>query len=327
MTFDDMLAFTTKNNEKSIITVGIIQGGKVSCTVYGKNGTILPYNEHIYEIGSITKTFTASLLFKVVSEGKIKLDDSINKYFNLPRKDYYPTIKHLITHTSGYKSHYLNKQMVKNLFHRKNSFYNISKNDLIECIGKINLKNKNYNFNYSNFGIAVIGVVISEIYNDEYTTLINDFIKVELGLNKTKVSNSSVDLGKYWDWAKNDAYISAGALTSTIEDMLKYTQLQMNETIKYLSGTHETLAEVNTSSAQYRKMDIHIDSVGAAWLIDKQNNIIWHNGGTGNYNCYIGFDKNKKVAVVILSNLPPGYRIPATVMGVKLLTALQKSEV
>jgi len=327
MTFDNMLAYTTKNNKKSIITVGIIQNGKTSCFLYGENGTALPYSEHIYEIGSVTKTFTASLLFKAVNEGKIELDDSINKYLDLPQRDYYPTIRRLITHTSGYKSYYLNKQTISNTLHGKNSFYGISKNELIECIKRTNLKDKDYSFNYSNFGIAVIGAVISEIYKDEYTALMNEFIKDELGLNKTKVSNSSGDLEKYWDWAENDSYIPAGALSSTIEDMLKYAQIQMDGTNTNISGTHEMLAEVNASSAQYKKMNIHIDSIGAAWIIDKHNGIIWHNGGTGHYNSYIGFDKENKIAVVILSNLPPNYRIPATVMGIRLLVDLQKGNV
>jgi len=326
MSFDDMLAFTTKNNENSVITVGIIQNEKASYTVYGENGTILPHNEHIYEIGSITKTFTASLLFKAISEGKVKLEDSINKYLNLPEKDYYPTIRRLITHTSGYKSYYLDKRTVKKYFQGKNIYSDFSKDDLIQRIGKVNLEDKDYSYNYSNFGIAVIGAVISEIYKDNFRELINGFIRVDLGLYKTKVSNNPIDLGNYWDWSENDAYIPAGALTSTIEDMLKYAQLQMDESNALFSKMHEKLAEANASSGQFEKMNIHIDSVGAAWIIDRHNNIIWHNGGTGHYNSYIGFDKNKQIAVVILSNLPPSYRIPATVMGIKLLVDLQKGE-
>lgn len=56
-----------------------------------------------------------------------------------------------------------------------------------------------------------------------------------------------------------------------------------------------------------------------SWIIDKENDIVWHNGGTGNYNSYLGFNPQTKTAVVVLSNLPPNYKIPATVLGVKLL--------
>ena len=65
-----------------------------------------------------------------------------------------------------------------------------------------------------------------------------------------------------------------------------------------------------------------MDEIGMAWIIDSRNGFVWHNGGTGNYNSYLGFDKESSTAVVVLSNTAPGYRIPATVLGVKLLNEL-----
>lgn len=97
----------------------------------------------------------------------------------------------------------------------------------------------------------------------------------------------------------------------------------MDEKLDYLAMAHESLAEVNASTATYEKMGIRIDDIGAGWMIDKLNNIIWHNGATGNYNSYIGFDKENQVGVVILSNLSPDYRILATIMGIEILTSLQ----
>lgn len=135
MTFDSMLAYTTKNNENAVITVGIIQNGKACYTVYGKNAMVLPQTEHVYEIGSLTKTFTTSLLFKAISEGKISLDNHIDKYWDLPEKVYYPTIRRLITHTSGYKGYYFETQMVSNFFHGRNDFYGISTEQLISRVG------------------------------------------------------------------------------------------------------------------------------------------------------------------------------------------------
>lgn len=63
-----------------------------------------------------------------------------------------------------------------------------------------------------------------------------------------------------------------------------------------------------------------MDEIGMSWIIDKENGIVWHNGGTGNYNSYLGFHSETGMAVVILSNLSPKYRIPATMLGVKILT-------
>jgi len=98
----------------------------------------------------------------------------------------------------------------------------------------------------------------------------------------------------------------------------------MLEEPEYLSIAHEALAQVNASNASYEQMGIRMDAVGAGWMMDNENKIIWHNGATGDYNSYIGFDKENQIGVVILSNLPPDYRIPATVMGIEILASLQK---
>ena len=58
MTFEEMLSYTTKNNDEAKITVGTIKDGKMEFVVYGSNGEVLPSEEHEYEIGSLTKTFT-----------------------------------------------------------------------------------------------------------------------------------------------------------------------------------------------------------------------------------------------------------------------------
>jgi len=112
LSFEEALQFATKNNDKAIITVGVIKDGEASFTVYGNNGMELPQEPHTYEIGSITKTFTASFIYRAIQEGKIYLDDTIDHYLDLPKKKHYPTIKQLLTHTSGYKAYYFETPMI-----------------------------------------------------------------------------------------------------------------------------------------------------------------------------------------------------------------------
>ena len=325
MTFEEMLAYTTKDNKDAIITVGTIQNDKMTYDVYGENGRKLSPLEHIYEIGSITKTFTTSLLCKAISEGRVTFNNQIDDYLNLPEKNYYPTISRLLTHTSGYKGYYFEKPMISNFLQNKNDFYGISEKILIERLEKISLKDSDYSFRYSNFGMATLGLVLEQLYNKDYTPLINDYISDDLGLKNTSISNESGDLKNYWDWSESDAYIPSGALLSNITDMMKYAELHMDENPEYLSIAHEILANVNVTTETYEKMGIRIDAVGAGWMIDNENNIIWHNGGTGNYNSYMGFDKGNQIGVIVLSNLPPNYRIPATVLGIEILTSLQSA--
>lgn len=323
LSFNDALNYTLESNSDAVITVGIIQNDKVSYNVYGKDGTELLPEEHVYEIGSLTKTFTAAIVEKGIEEGKINLDDSIDMYLDLPEGNNYPTIRQLLTHTSGYKAYYFESPMVSNFFNRRNDFCGISDDMMLNQLSKLSVSDEDHAFNYSNFGYATLGLILESVYREEYTTLMNRFVQDELGLHNTKISDGSGDLGNYWDWHQGDAYLCTGSITSNITDMMAYAQMQLSDEESF-AVCHEPLAVINASTDSHMKIGIFMDEIGMSWIIDNENGIVWHNGGTGDYNCYLGFDSKARTAVVILSNLSPNYRIPATALGVKLIQELCK---
>lgn len=321
LSFQEALAYTTKENDDAVITVGIIKGGQISYTVYGANGKELPQALHTYEIGSLTKTFTAAMISKAVREERIDIRETIDRYLPLPEGNAYPTIEELLTHTSGYQSEYFEIPMISNFFTGRNDFYGITREMLLRKAGELNLPEEEYPFSYSNYGYAVLGLVLEAVYERDYTTLMNAFLQEELHLANTRISNQNGDLGKYWDWNSNDAYLSAGAITSDISDMLSYAQMLLDQ-YAYFADCQKSLKEIHASTEQNKMIGIRLDAIGMAWIIDRENGIIWHNGGTGDYNSYLGFIPETGAAVVVLSNLSPNYRIPATVLGIKALTEL-----
>lgn len=318
LTFEEALAYTTKDNPDAVITVGIIKDGQVSYQVYGENGAVLPAGLHTYEIGSLTKTFTALLISKAIREGKIHLDDTIDHYLPLPGGNAYPTVKKLLTHTSGYKAYYFESPMIANFFKNRNDFYGITKEMVLAKADGLSMDKESHGFVYSNYGYAVLGLVLEAVYDTDYTALANDFAQNELGLPNTRLSDKNGDLGHYWDWNTADAYLSAGAITSNISDMLSCAQMQL-EGNAYFAACHNSLKTINASTEVYKAMGIRMDEIGMSWIIDSENGIVWHNGGTGSYNSYLGFHPETDTAVVVLSNLAPGYRIPAAVLGAKQL--------
>lgn len=323
MTSNEIINYTTSGKENAVITVGIIKDGQVTYTVYGEDGKVLPDQLHTYEIGSLTKTFTAAMICKASEENKLDITQTIDKYLNLTSGNNYPTIEQLLTHTSGYKSYYFEKPMISTFLHGKNNFYGITKDMIINKISRLSVSDGEHGFKYSNFGYAVLGLVLEQVYGQSYKLLINEFLQNDLGLINTKISDKNGDLGKYWDWNDDDAYLSAGALTSNIEDMLLYAQMQLQQ-YKYFKNCHKSRKVINASTKEYRMMGVNIDEIGTAWIIDNDNNITWHSGGTGAYNCYLGFNPETDIAVVVLSNLAPNCRIPATVLGVKIMSELNK---
>lgn len=151
LSFEEALGYTTANNKDAIISVGVIKNQKASFKVYGCDGKALPSEVHTYEIGSVTKTFTAALVSKAIQEKNINLDDTVDAYLALPQDKKYPTIRQLLTHTSGYKAHYFEKPMISNFFARRNDFYGITKEIFLDRVAAIDLSSKKKSFRYSNF--------------------------------------------------------------------------------------------------------------------------------------------------------------------------------
>ncbi|MFJ7746147.1 serine hydrolase [Peribacillus sp. NPDC097295] len=167
-----------------------------------------------YEIGSITKTFTASFLSKYVIERKLSINDSIQKYIEgIKEHEYYPTLLRLATHTSGYSATLpLNKHEYFNLMlglisgnsdMNKNNPLNMDFNKMKILIEKNKLQKVDYSWKYSNFGMSLIGYVLGTVSGKGYWNDMNDFIHFELGLSDTYLGTSNNNLCGY-DRKNND---------------------------------------------------------------------------------------------------------------------------
>ena len=315
-TSNQMIDYTLNNNENAIISVAIYNENGITYNVYGAD-----YNlNYDYEIGSITKTFTAMLVSKAIEEERINLDDSISNYLELENR-YYPTIKRIITHTSGLKPYYLSLQKIKNYFAGGNDFYNISKEQLLKELNKTRLEERDYNFNYSNFGVSALGLVLEKVYDKNYNELLEEYLQ-QLDMNNTTIATGTGILSGYWKWNENDGYIPSGAIISNIEDMSKYLETLITSDENYVINVAEPLTDINVENEIYNMLDVNIDSVGMTWMIDNKNNIIWHNGSTTNFNSYIGFNRKKKIGVVVLSNISPQKDINMTLIGNRIMHEL-----
>jgi CubicO group peptidase (beta-lactamase class C family) len=318
MSASELIAYDCKDKDVKI-SVAIIENGNVTFHIYGHDGE--ESNIYDYEIGSISKTFVGLMCAKAVSEGKILLSDSIAKYLDLGNSKYYPTIERLLTHTSGYDAYYFESQMISNKFAQiENDFYGISKARILNKVKSISLQDKDYPFNYSNFGISVVGLVLEKIYSDSFTNLMNEYIQTQLNLSDTKVAKQNGNLSGYWQWKNNDGYIPAGAIISNITDMAAYLNIYLNDTVTYASQTYTEIKAVNVSAGMNEKFNVRVDSIGYTWILDNKNDIVWHNGATTNFNSYMGFTKDKKKGVVVLGNINSEEKASMTIIGTKLLT-------
>lgn len=323
MTFEQCLSYTTQDMPEAKVGVVVLQNGEANISFYGNNAERIPYDSYEFEIGSLTKTVTAALILRAENEGSLRLSDSIDRFIKLPKQAYYPTIERLLTHQSGYKSFYLERPMIGNFFSGGNSFYRITRGMLLRRIGRVHLQDKAYPFEYSNFGISVLGLLLEELYQTRYTELVNAYVQQELGMQHTHISDGTEEISDGWMWAQDDAYLPAGGLISTADDMAIYARALLRAQPAYLARMRDPLAKIDATTERLASLGMRMDSAGATWMIDDEHGILWHNGGTSNYSSYLGFDPSRQIAVVILTNLPPDFRIPATVLGAKLMLERQ----
>jgi CubicO group peptidase (beta-lactamase class C family) len=188
------------------LTIGTYMEGKNAIHVFDATGEISNEN-YVYPIGSVTKTFVASLLSKYVHEGKMSLDDSISKYIGgLDNGRYYPTLKRLAAHTSGYATRLgANAIMAVFVDEVKEGFgigggynpYNLTLEEMTRIVRKKLVADKDYRWNYSNFNYALLGYAIGVASGQGYWKTMDDFLLNDIEMSSSYTGIKSQNISAY----------------------------------------------------------------------------------------------------------------------------------
>lgn len=298
---------TTSFPNNTELAFAIIKNGVIS--FYGirkQNDTILSVNNSnsIFEIGSITKIFTATLLANIILNKKVKLDDDIHKFFDFPFHNQTKiSFKELANHTSGLS------RLPSNLdvsLHAKNPYKEYSKTAIEEYLQyylSISENTKN-TYAYSNLGAGLLGYTLSKLEGLSFEELLqkNIFSTYNMVNSTTEQTKIKSTLVKGLDTEGNEVpnwefnvLVGAGGILSNAEDLSKFAMAQFDNSNKELAITRQQTFQINDTTA-----------IGLGWHIIKSNSDkIWHfhNGGTGGYTSSMTIDIENKNGIVILSNL------------------------
>lgn len=261
----------------------------------------------IYEIGSISKTFCGFLLAQAVVEGKLSLNDELKNflpgsYKNLGWPDSPVRIKHLANHSSGLP------RIPENMseqpgFDALNPYKHYSKEQLLEYLRTLKPETEPGKVvSYSNLGIAVLSLVLEEVYAQPFAQLVEEKICQPYRLRSTaivltqeqqaRMAQGYNELGEPTPAWELGPFAAAGGVRSTTGDMIRYLQMNLEPGNKAASLSHQL-------SIQDRP------SLGLTWFISKTKNgqeLLWHNGGTYGSRSFAALLKQKQCAVVVLSN-------------------------
>jgi len=310
----DLLVERIDKQHQSVgIVVGVIDSTGRRTISYGSFDTgdkRTLSGDTIFEIGSVTKVFTSLLLADMVKRGEVALTDPVVKYLppgvKMPeRNGRQITLVDLATHTSGLPP------MPSN-FNPKDSanpYVDYSVEQLYQFLSSYQLtRDIGSQYEYSNLGGGLLGHVLARRAGMDYEKLVRSRICEPLGMRSTAITLSEEMKNRFAvghdATMKNVAYwdvptlAGAGALRSTVNDLLTFVAANLGFVKSPLGPAMAAMLAVRRPTGM---PDLEI---GLGWhiLTRDGHEIIWHNGGTGGFRSYIGFERRRGTGIVVLSN-------------------------
>jgi CubicO group peptidase (beta-lactamase class C family) len=286
-------------------------------------------SHHIFEIGSLTKQFTAVAILLLAQDGVLSLEDNISKYIpsiSTTKSDV--TLRHLLSHTSGLVDPINDPEFLETRIQE-----NVSLDALIS-----QFKNGRWQhvageqMHYSNVGYSMLALVIEKVSGLDYKTFLNTRIfepldmhntsKASFNLTSGKVTGYTFDGNDPWqhDFVNLNWAYGAADLLSTTEDLSLFTHALMQGKVLNKEHLHSFLSPVLLNDGAQRQGSFTY-SLSPAWNVDA----ISTSGSTLGYSSHSIYLPNSNTFVVVLSNsdgVNGGSWIPPATVAGKLTTTL-----
>ncbi|CAN7199668.1 serine hydrolase [Aminobacter sp. LjRoot7] len=263
-----------------------------------------------FEIGSITKVFTTLLLAEMAGRGEVGLDDPVAMHLpatvHMPTRDGREiTLTDLATHTSGLP------RLPENMAPADddNPYADYSVEQMYAFLSAYELpRDIGSQYEYSNLGMGLLGHALSRRAGLSYGALVRERILSPLNMRstadtpavymKSRLANGhDAELMPVLNWDL-PTLAGAGALLSTADDMVNFVEMLVDQRASPLRDALATTLSIR------RPAGAGDDETGLGWVISGQGDdqIVWHNGGTGGYRSYLGFMPARGAGIVALSN-------------------------
>ena len=261
----------------------------------------------LFEIGSLTKIFTAAALADADARGHVSLDDPISKFLPLPAAGIgNRTLKEFVTHTTGLPRLPSGFPWWWNLLrHPRDPYAHYSQRALYAYLAHLHAANlPRGKFLYSNLGAGLLGEALAASQNTGYANCIARHVTVPLHMSRTYLdippseqSSVAQPHNKYLRptnlWTMT-TFAGAGGLRSCMQDMLVLAAAALASTAPFRAAMFQPLASAGGPDR----------SIGLGWMLrhSASYQVAWHNGGTGGSRSFFGLELQTRRAIVVLSN-------------------------
>ena len=292
------------------IVVGLYDSGKTEVYGFGRGpGNAAPDDKTVFELGPSTKIFTSLLLADAVQRKEVELDTAVAELLppgvTMPTRDSVAiTLRHLALHASGLP------RWPPSLAAKAQSpdpYAGYGEDALFRDLIHTDLQGTpGANISYSNYGAGLLGYLLGQRAGGGYAKAVAErlFKPLELkdttvgaapGLAARRAQGTTDDLVAAPPWTF-DAMAGAAGVVTSARDMLKLIDAEQD------AAAGGTLALRHAMKlTQEAALDRTGDNESFGWMIDSAGRY-WHNGGTGGYHAFVGFDPKTKHGVVILAS-------------------------
>lgn len=290
------------------VSLAVIRDGRlIKARAYGLANVELnvPVTiDTVFEIGSITKQFTASAIMLLVQEGKVKLDDPISNYLSGTPEAWNPvTVRHLLTHTSGIKT-YTGLQGFE--FSRR-----LKADEFIKALSDFPLDfPPGEKYSYSNSGYNLLGLIIEKVSGQSYWQFMAERIFRPVGMSATRDRDPKPIIPKRatgYEWENNrltnrDANLtdvfSAGATVSNVLDLVKWDHALNTE-----RPLKKSLKDQMWTPLRFNNGKPFPYSFGWNIEVFRGHRIIRHGGQTAGFSATFARYVDDRLTVILLCNL------------------------
>jgi CubicO group peptidase (beta-lactamase class C family) len=293
------------------VAVAVIDGDATSIGVAG-NPRIGA--DTLFEYGSITKVLTANLLAQLAAEGVVALDDSVNAYLpgELQGEQWAPvTVGDLSSHSAGLPRLPPNLNAVSMVLRGDPAdpyaTYDVAQ--LYEGLADVRPDAPGRDAEYSNLGAGWLGTILSQATGLSYGELVQQRLFDPLGMTTATIDGWASDniapplddSGRPVSNWNFQALAGAGAARGSIQDAAAF----LRASLAACEG-EDAVARANCLAQQPTGHQLSADTeMGLGWLrtTAEGGTAVWHNGGTGGYRSFLGFNPATGRGVVLLSNV------------------------
>ncbi|MFD7077027.1 serine hydrolase domain-containing protein [Nocardioides sp. NPDC059952] len=286
--------------------VAVVDGDKVRTYLSGEDGDGDPVSPVTpFLVGSVAKTFTSALVLGLVEDGRIRLDDPVNRYLtwlDAPTM----TVRQLLTHTAGYTAG--DGLAVSERFDNEPGA-------LRRAAGDLEHHGTPGEYAYNSADYLVLGALVEEVTGSSFAALAREDLFEPLGMTRTAAdadgaSTLAAGHRHWWAWTRaydpgfDESGAPYGYVVSTLDDLVTYARAQLAGQVlpRDLAGEAWSIQEVTGPGRGY----------GYGWSIDGDDRRrVHHTGATPGYFAHVSLIPGEDRAVVVLANSYAEKRAPS----------------